>query len=102
MEQLHSHDWKVEAHFVGRSLDKHGVLIDSGAAQDALRRVLAELDGRDLTDARELDGTNPSAENLACWVFARLRDRLKGRAELARVRVWESPGFAAAYQETQE
>jgi len=98
VEQLHSHDWRVEVCFAGPRLDGDGLLIDAEQARDVLRRVLTELDGRVLTDAGELDGLNPSPENLARWVFDRLTRELPEQVELVCVRVWESPGVAAAYR----
>lgn len=77
-----------------------GFLVDLHSLDEVLRAVVGPLEGRDLNDAlsevRE-EGTVPSTENLARWLWRRLVERVPAPAVLDRVRVAESDTLAAEY-----
>jgi 6-pyruvoyltetrahydropterin/6-carboxytetrahydropterin synthase len=97
-ENLHGHNWDVVAVVQSAALDRRGVCIDFRDLKRALGDVLDELDHKDLNTIPPFDRINPSAENIARFVFNRLAPKVKGkRAKLARVRVAESAGCWAVY-----
>jgi len=97
-EQVHGHNWKVTAVVRCDALDGIGIAIDFKVLRGKLREVLAELDHRDLNETEPFRKTNPSAENLARFVFEHLSAKLAGGpAGLARVVVQENEDSSAAY-----
>ncbi|HSG91225.1 MAG TPA: 6-carboxytetrahydropterin synthase [Pseudomonadales bacterium] len=68
-QRLHGATYVVDVEFSGRSLDGDGIVVDIGRAGDALRRVLAELNYRNLDDMPEFAGRNTTTEFLAQFVF---------------------------------
>jgi 6-pyruvoyltetrahydropterin/6-carboxytetrahydropterin synthase len=61
--------------------------------------VLEELDHRLLNELPAFQHRNPTAENLAQYIYERLVQRLPGGSvRLDRVRVWESETTAASYR----
>lgn len=81
--QLHGHGYKIEVTVGGRP-DADGIVIDFDKLADIVDiEVIAKLDHAHLNDAFE----NPTAENIAAWVFERLEEILPG---LARVRLFET------------
>ncbi|GMV96988.1 MAG: 6-carboxy-5,6,7,8-tetrahydropterin synthase [Phycisphaerae bacterium] len=98
LEPIHGHDWRVEAVFRGPELDRIGVLVDFVAAEAALREVTANLHHTRLNDLPFFADVNPTAENLARWVFERLAERLGPDAPLVGVYVREAPGCVAGYR----
>lgn len=97
LEPIHGHDFKAEAVFRSRDLDRIEVLIDFVAARDALREVAKRLDHRNLNNVSLLRGTNPTAEVVARCIYELLREALGSQAPLAAVYVEEAPGCVAGY-----
>lgn len=104
--QLHGHTWEVEAVIKGRELDEIGMLVDFSLLKNELRQVVAAFDHRFLNDLAPFNdgrpGNNPTAENIARYIFFELQTRLadyRPRAVLSSVTVWEAPTTAATYRD---
>ncbi len=99
-ERLHGHNYNVAAAVRGEELGRAGMLVDFKTLKGALGDVLARLDhiclNDDLPDFAE-GALNPTAENIARWIFDALAAELDG-VPLARVTVWESEKSAATYR----
>ena len=77
-----------------------GVAADFEAVKPALKKVLSEFDKRSVNDHPDFKGEklNPSAENVAKWIFDRLSDNYRSaNAKFAKVTVWETPEASASY-----
>lgn len=96
-EPLHGHNWKVEVFVEGARLDGCDLLADFVPLQAALAHVTAELHDSYLNELPAFAASNPSAERVARHLHDRLAPLLPVDVRLTRVRVWESPGCAAAY-----
>lgn len=99
-DRLHGHNWTVEAVIAGRELDELGMLIDFKEAKNNLNEVLATFDHQYLNDLPMFAGKmNPTAENLARYVFDELSRCaiFAGTAKLASVCVWERPNSCVSY-----
>lgn len=99
-ETLHGHNWDIEV-FVGTKRLDHGSLsIDFKILKKRLNDVLDLLDHRDLNGIEFFKKGNPSAENIAKFVYMKLKKALKGeRVSLRRVSVWETRDSCATYYE---
>ncbi len=95
-EQPHEHDWLVRAHFTRANLDDSGMVVDFDIAQSALEDVVADLRYADLCEHAPFAGLNPTAENVARYIFDRIR--ATGLASISRVDVTEAAGCTAAYE----
>jgi len=80
-QRLHGATYVVDAEFRRRDLDADGVVVDIGRATDVLRRILADLNFRNLDDVPAFAGCNTTTEFLARVVFDRLVAAI-GRGEL--------------------
>ena len=100
-QRLHGHNWSVEALVEGRELDKLGMLIDFKILKAELNKVLDDLDHRYLNDLLAFsEGLNPTAENLARYIFDKLSasEIFKDTtAHLKAIRVYESPRSCVTY-----
>ena len=97
-EELHGHNWKVEVSVVSNRLGKKGLVIDFGILKQKLEKVLKPLDHTFLNDLPYFSRTEPSSENIAKYIFDRLKRELKGHpGMLKRVVAWESETSSAAY-----
>ncbi|WP_291320881.1 6-carboxytetrahydropterin synthase QueD [Desulfonatronospira sp.] len=101
-ENLHGHNFLVEAQVCGEKVDPDtGMLIDFKELKKNLQAVLEELDHKHLNDLPYFQQTNPSSENLACFVYQGLKSRLKSRKiYLDWVMVAEKNSSRAYYSET--
>ena len=97
-EELHGHNWKVEASVVSDRLNKEGVVIDFKVLKQKVEKVLKPLDHTYLNDLRYFSGKEPSSENIAKVIFDKLKAELKGHhAILKRVTAWESETACVTY-----
>jgi 6-pyruvoyltetrahydropterin/6-carboxytetrahydropterin synthase len=97
-EELHGHNWKVEVSVVSNRLSKEGVVIDFGILKQKLEKVLKLLDHTYLNDLPYFSGIEPSSENIAKYIFDKLKRELKEyRVTLKRVTAWESENACATY-----
>jgi len=76
-QRLHGATFVVDATFRRAELDADGIVVDIGAATEALRAVLADLGYRNLDDEEAFAGTNTTTETLARFVADRLADRAR-------------------------
>ncbi|MEE9543508.1 MAG: 6-carboxytetrahydropterin synthase QueD [Thermodesulfobacteriota bacterium] len=99
-ERLHGHNWRVELHVEAEKLDSNGLAIDFKLLKTELNKVVEGLDHRYLNEIEPFDILNPSAENLAKFIFDTLSAGLNdGNLRVSLVRVWESEKAAAAYHD---
>jgi 6-pyruvoyltetrahydropterin/6-carboxytetrahydropterin synthase len=99
-EALHGHNWKVGVSVVSNRLNKGGVVIDFKILKQKVEKVLEPLDHTYLNNLSYFSEKEPSSENIAKYVFVRLKAELKGHpAILKEVTAWESETSSATYFE---
>ena len=93
-EELHGHNWKVSVTVKGANLDKTGMLIDFKKIKFELNKVLDSLDHKYLNNITYFKKINPTSENIAKYIYDRLKKTLK---YIKSVTVWESDTSSATY-----
>jgi len=98
-ENLHGHNWKIEVHVAGESLNKAGVLMDFGEIKRYVAEIMKKLDHKFLNELDYFDDNNPpSSENIARYVATSLQSMVKEPAiNVTRVTAWESENACATY-----
>lgn len=97
-ENLHGHNWKVEATVASRELDRLGMVMDFKAIKAAVREVVDRLDHRYLNEVKPFDEINATAENIARHIFEELSASISvPGVAVSSVKVWESDTAAATY-----
>ncbi len=71
-QALHGATFVVDAAFIADKLDANGIVIDIGAAHDALKATLKPLNYRNLDEAREFKGVNTTTEFLTKHIYDQL------------------------------
>jgi 6-pyruvoyltetrahydropterin/6-carboxytetrahydropterin synthase len=68
-QRLHGATYVVDVEFRRAGLDADGIVVDIGRASETLRRLLADLNYRNLDDVPAFAGRNTTTEFLARAVF---------------------------------
>jgi 6-pyruvoyltetrahydropterin/6-carboxytetrahydropterin synthase len=98
--QLHGHNWKVEVEVIATSLDEIGMGIDFKEIKIQTKEALNRLDHRHLNDIKPFDAINPTAENIAAYIYQRLSSSLNGpRTQIGAVTLWETERACVRYTE---
>ena len=95
-ENLHGHNWKVEAVFAYKSLDKDGMAVDFKEVKSLLKTILEKLDHSYLNEADIFKKLNPTSENIAKIIYGDISGKNKN---IASVSVWENENSCATYTE---
>lgn len=96
-ENLHGHNWKVEAFLESKELDEDGILVDFKVLKRELKNILSNLDHKYINEIDYFNEVNPTSENIACYIYNELKKVFGGM--VAKVIVWESENSAAEYYE---
>lgn len=98
-EQMHGHNWKVQAHVVAEKLNDIDIAMDFHDLKELLNEVIAPLDHSFLNEIFPFTEKNPSSENIAKWIYDSLNKKLDEHVQVSAVTVWESETAAATYYE---
>lgn len=96
-ERLHGHTYKVQALLHVKELGEIGMAIDFRSARGALKDIVGYLDHTHINELPEFTITNPTAENLARYIYGKMKEKFA--SQLYKVTVWETESAAAAYWE---
>jgi 6-pyruvoyltetrahydropterin/6-carboxytetrahydropterin synthase len=98
-EQLHGHNYRVEVELQTEDLDDIGIALDFAQIKGILDEILRALDHSFLNEVPPFDKVNPSAENIAKYIYDQMKNRIPGKASIITCTVWESDNAAASYRE---
>lgn len=96
-ERLHGHSFRVEVRLEGPVDPQAGWVRDFAEIEKAFRPIFERLDHRYLNEVEGL--ANPTSENLARWIWERLRPSLP---ELSAVVVRETCTDGCTYRGEEE
>ena len=97
-ENLHGHNWKVEACLSGEKLNEAGVLIDFGEVKKHLNDIILQLDHKFLNELEFFKGDNPSSEKIAVFIAKELGKKINTQdVKVNRITTWESENASATY-----
>jgi 6-pyruvoyltetrahydropterin/6-carboxytetrahydropterin synthase len=98
--RMHGHNWKVELEAKTSTLDKTGMGVDFKKMKDAARAVGDELDHRYLNDLDPFKEINPTAENIAAYMYREISARLNNETvKVSAVTLWETDRACVRYSE---
>ncbi len=74
--------------------------IDFKDLKNITKNILSELDHKNLNEIPPFDKINPSSENIARFLFNRIKKEIKVPAvTVSKISVWESHNSVASYFE---
>ena len=99
-ENVHGHNYRCQVTVEGEQLDSTGLLVDFVELKRVVHSVLDRLDHQWLNEFPPFDVLNPSAENIARYIYEEVSKGL-GQTEatrLAFVKLWETDTASAIYR----
>ncbi|MBI4383044.1 MAG: 6-carboxytetrahydropterin synthase [Nitrospinae bacterium] len=99
-ENLHGHNWTAIVTVQAEELDAIGVGIDFVELKKKTDSILSRIDYQNINQIPPFDRQNPSAENVARWLYKELGEAVnKESVRVRRVEVREIEECGAIYYE---
>ena len=98
-EAAHNHNWVVTAALGRDETDEQGMVFDFIQLKKILKEIVAEFENCKLEDFAYFKKINASAENVARYIYGKLKEQVEPIISLEYVEVTESPGCRAKYSE---
>jgi 6-pyruvoyltetrahydropterin/6-carboxytetrahydropterin synthase len=101
-EPIHGHNWRAKITIAGPQVDSMGLLIDFVPLQKEIARVIGRLDHQFLNEVTPFDTVNPSAENIAHYLWQEFSVSVppmqpEFAVSVSRIEVWETDNCSAVY-----
>jgi 6-pyruvoyltetrahydropterin/6-carboxytetrahydropterin synthase len=99
-ENPHGHNYRLRITLRGPQLDPTGLLYDFVHLKQVIHTVVESVDHKFLNDQPPFDVLNPSAENIAKYLYDEISRQMRGPqngASIVRVDVWETDTSRASY-----
>lgn len=101
--RMHGHNWKVELEAVASQLNEVGMAIDFKQMKQAANEVGGQLDHRYLNELDPFKETNPTAENIAAWMYREISARINSdTVKVTALTLWETERACVRYSEENE
>jgi 6-pyruvoyltetrahydropterin/6-carboxytetrahydropterin synthase len=99
-EPVHHHNWLVSADVSSDKLNSMAVVMSFQKLKAMVDNIVAEFDNTSLNEISYFRQNNPSAENVAGYIYEKLRNKLPKGVKLQSIRVVEEPGCEANFSES--
>ncbi|MBN2646882.1 MAG: 6-carboxytetrahydropterin synthase QueD [Thiotrichales bacterium] len=98
--KLHGHNWKIEVQIVGNQLNEIGMVVDFKDIKRHAKEVVKALDHTYLNDHPHFQHRNPTAENIAQFLFQQIQARIATpQIQMHSITVWENDRNCVIYSE---
>ncbi|MBN1475596.1 6-carboxytetrahydropterin synthase QueD [Candidatus Sumerlaeota bacterium] len=95
----HGHNWEVIVTLEGEELTSNGMLIDFYEVERVVKPVRDDLDHAFLNEIPPFTEISPTSENLAKWIFDRIRPQIESdRVRLRQISVREYEDSLVTYR----
>jgi 6-pyruvoyltetrahydropterin/6-carboxytetrahydropterin synthase len=99
-ENIHSHNWLVQAQLSSEQLNKMGLVFDFNRLKTILTAITDTLTDSPLEDNPYFQQNNSSAEMIAKYIYQSLEKKLPDGISLDLVTVIEELGCSACFKKT--
>jgi len=98
--RMHGHNWKVELEAIATKLDEVGMGVDFKQMKKIAREVGDRLDHRYLNELKPFTEINPTAENIAAYLYREISKQLNSDSiTVSSVTLWETERACVRYSE---
>lgn len=97
--RMHGHNWKVEVEVKTATLDEMGMGMDFKRIKKITREVTEQLDHRYLNDLPAFQNINPTAENIAVYIFNSVSKLINTEhIRVKSITLWETERACVRYE----
>lgn len=101
--RMHGHNWKVELEAIATALDDVGMGVDFKKMKQVAKEVGDRLDHRYLNELEPFTEINPTAENIAAYLYREISAQLNtDTIKVSAVTLWETERACVKYSEENE
>lgn len=98
--RMHGHNWKVELEVEATRLNEIGIAIDFKQMKKIANAVCDQLDHRYLNELEPFTEMNPTAENIAAYLYGEISKQLNNdTVKVTALTLWETERASVKYQE---
>jgi 6-pyruvoyltetrahydropterin/6-carboxytetrahydropterin synthase len=99
-ENVHGHNYRCQVSILGEQLDEFGLLVDFVELMRVVHTVLDRMDHQWLNEFPPFDVLNPSAENMAKYIYDEVSSGLTAKegVRVGAVKLWETDTASATYR----
>jgi 6-pyruvoyltetrahydropterin/6-carboxytetrahydropterin synthase len=97
--KLHGHTWKVRVEVTSQKTNELGLSIDFKDLKRISDSVVGRLDHQHINEIDPFQKENPTAENIARYLYREIMKKLSEDVRLYAVTVWESESAGVTYSE---
>ena len=98
-EPVHHHDWVVTASLSSEKLNNMGIVMDFQVLKAMIDKTVSGFDNKALEEFDYFQRNNPSAENVAKYIYDKLLIELPNGVKLQNIRIVEEPGCSVKFHE---
>lgn len=99
-EPAHDHNWLVTAEVGSDKLNSMAVVMNFQTLKEMVDNIVAEFANKSLNEFSYFRQNNPSAENVAKYIYEELKPKLPKGVKLRSISVVEQPGCSAKFEST--
>lgn len=98
--RVHGHNWKIEIEVKATHLNAIGMAMDFKDVKTAANNIIQRLDHQDINTLEPFTEINPTAENLASYIYTELvRQVNDSRIQVSAITIWETDRSSVRYTE---
>ena len=98
VESHHDHDWIVTASVSSEKLNNMGIVMNFHKLREIIEHITSEFDSESLNKMKYFQKNNPSAENVAKYIYEKIEPELPSNVKLEYVSVVEEPLCTAIFR----
>jgi 6-pyruvoyltetrahydropterin/6-carboxytetrahydropterin synthase len=96
-EPSHYHQWLVTAGLSSNRLNNMGIVMNFHKLRELLDNIVVKFDNTALESVSHFQQNNPTAENVAKYIYDKLEPKLPKTVKLRYIKVVEEPGCSAKF-----
>lgn len=97
---VHGHNYQLTTEITATQLDELGMVVDFAHARPIIDTIIQQIDHKFFNEISPFDQINPTAENIAAWLFQQIAQQLNSdRIRVKAVNLQETPYEAVRYTE---
>lgn len=98
-KDMHGHNWKIKVEVRTEHKNEIGLSMDFKDLKAVVNPVIDRFDHKYLNELDFLKGINPTAENIAEYMYYEIKSKLPKKVEMSKITVWETDKYSISYRE---